>query len=266
MYAKFLLVLSLALASHALNLKVGIAQIFVLDSDLSGNLVRIENAIREAKSLGAELVAFPECSLLGWVNPDAWKLASPIPGSNSNALVKLAIKYNFYLVIGLAEHEGNNLYDSAVLISSSGDILLKHRKINILTNLMNPPYTPGNSVLVTTTPWGTFGLLICADTFLTDVVNKMAALKPDIVFVPYGWAANVTDWPQHEKDLEDVVTRTAKVIQAPIVGVDVVGMISHGPWTMQTYGGASVVADRNGSTIVICADRDRDVRVVEIQL
>ena len=122
------------------------AQIFSLDGDRSGNFVRIENAIQEAKDGEADIICFPEMVILGWVNSDAHDRACPIPGEDSGHLCELTKKYEIYLCAGLAEKDGTKLYDSAVLIDKRGRILLKHRKINILTQLMSPPYTPGKGV------------------------------------------------------------------------------------------------------------------------
>jgi len=122
--------------------KIAMCQIFSLDGDRSGNFVRIENAIGEAKDAGADIACFPETALLGWVNPDAHKRACSIPGEDSERLCKLTRDYDIHLCVGMAEKEGKSLYDSAALIDNSGNILLKHRKINLLTELMSPPYTP----------------------------------------------------------------------------------------------------------------------------
>jgi len=125
--------------------KAAICQIFYLDGDRRGNFIRIENAIREAKDAGADIACFPETALLGWVNPDAHKRAYSIPGKVSDKLCKFAGGYKLHLCIGLAEKHGGNLYDSALLVDNKGNILLKHRKINLLTELMNPPYTPAKA-------------------------------------------------------------------------------------------------------------------------
>ena len=116
------------------------------------------------------------------------------------------------------------------------------------------------------TPLGRIGLLICADTFLNDNLDRMKALEPDLLLVPYGWAAEETAWPEHGKRLEETVSRAAQQVGVPLVGTDSVGMISHGPWTGRTYGGQSVVANEKGEILTILADRDREVQVVEIRL
>ncbi len=245
-------------------LKIAICQIFALDGDREGNFVRIENAIIEAKEQGAKIACLPETTILGWVNPDAHQRAFAIPGDDSNRLCELARKHEIYVSAGLAEKDGDNLYDSALLIDDGGNILIKHRKINTLTELMDPPYTRGEDVQTADTPLGRIGLLICADSFDNDVLKRMADLKPDIMLVPYGWAAKEDAWPEHGKALANTVSNAAKVIGAPLIGTDLVGEISHGPWTGQIYGGQSVAADKNGTILNIAKDRDRDILLLSL--
>ena len=258
--------LKTSMAAERKTIRVALCQIFCLDGDRSGNFARIENAIRDAKSAKADIACFPETAILGWVNPDAHVRAYPIPGNDSNRLSQLARQYSIYICVGLAEKEEDLLYDSMILIDDTGNILLKHRKINILSDLMTPAYTPGKNVEVVETKFGTIGLMICADTFKNDLLQQMAALKPDLVLVPYGWAAPEEQWPQHGKQLEDTVIKAAKSIGAPLIGVDLVGEITHGPWQGQVYGGHSVAADANGKILAVANDRDRAVRVISMSL
>ena len=244
--------------------KAAICQIFCLDGDRMGNFIRIENAIREAKDAGADIACFPETALLGWVNPDAHKRACPIPGEDSDRLCKLAGDYDLHLCIGLAEKEGRRLYDSAVMIDNKGNILLKHRKINLLTELMSPPYTPGESIDAIETEFGKVGLLICADTHDSKILKCMAALKPDLLLVPYGYAAIEDQWPGHGKELEKVVANTARKTKAFVIGTNLVGEITKGPWKGRIYGGQSVAVDRTGQVILVAKDRDRDINIISL--
>ncbi len=241
-------------------------QIFTLDGDRRGNFVRIENAIREAKDAGADLVCLPEMAILGWVNPDAHKRACPIPGPDSDRLCKLAGDYDIYLCIGLAEKDSSCLYDSAILIDRAGKILLKHRKINLLSELMTPPYTPGEDISVVESEFGKIGLLICADTHENHLLKRMAALEPDLLLVPYGYATAEDQWPGHGKVLENVVKNTARQIGAYVVGTNLVGEITNGPWKGRVYGGHSVAVDKTGKIISVASDRDRDISVIEANI
>jgi len=248
------------------TVRIAIGQIVCLDGDRRGNLARIDNALREAKRQEADLVCLPEMALLGWVNPDAHQRAHPIPGEDSQALCKLARDHQFHLCVGLAEKESDHLYDAALLIDSTGQILLKHRKINLLAELMTPPYTPGQTVRVAETKLGRIGVLICADTHEAEILARMAELEPKLVLVPYGYAAQEEAWPGHGKALEEVVTTTAKTIGAPVIGTNLIGQITHGPWQGMTYGGHSVAADRTGKILATGQDLDRDVRLITLSL
>jgi predicted amidohydrolase len=246
-------------------IRIAMAQIFSLDGDRAGNFVRIENAIREAKAGAADIVCFPETIILGWVNSEAHERAYAIPGEDSDHLCELAKKYEIFLCAGLAEKEGTKLYDSAVLIDDKGRILLKHRKINILTELMTPPYTPGKEVNVVETKFGKIGLLVCADTHKDEILKRMAELKPDLLLVPYGYAELENNWPEHGKELERVVNKAATKTGAAVVGINLVGEITKGPWKGRIFGGNSVAADKSGKTITIAADRERDIKIISIK-
>ncbi len=246
------------------TLKIAICQILVLDGDRAGNFLRIENALRQAARAHAQIACFPETVLLGWVNSDAHDRAHPIPGADTDRLAALARKYDTYICIGLAEKDAHKLYDSAVLIDNEGEILLKHRKINLLVELMTPPYTPGVDVAVAHTPLGRIGLLICADTFAEDLLEKTAALKPDILLVPYGWAAPDQQWPNHGKEMAKVVTNAAAKLNTPVIGTNSTGKITHGPWTGRIYGGQSLACDRNANIITTLKDRHPETKTITI--
>lgn len=245
--------------------RIAIGQIACIDGDISGNLVRIENAILKSKQQDADIVCFPEMALRGWVNPVAHKLATTIPGDDSKAICELARKHQVYLSIGLAEKDGDRLFDSAVLINDRGEIILKHRKINVLMELMTPSYTPGSSVGTVETKFGRVGILICADTFDQSVLDKMVPQTPDMMLVPYGWANKADAWPQHGSTLKATVSNAAKKVGCPVVGTNLVGSISQGPWRGMIYGGQSYAVDSEGNVIAKGADRDSDVVVFAIQ-
>ena len=250
------------------TLRVALCQTYCTDGDAEGNLRRVEYAIEEAARQHATLACFPESCVLGWINPEAHSLADPIPGPASERIAGLARRHKLFICIGLDEKDGDRLYDSAILVGPDGQLLTKHRKINNLSEamLMDPPYTDGDpgEIRAVETPIGRVGLLICADTFVEQYVQAMGGQKPDLLLVPYGWAAENRAWPGHARQLAETVSQAARWAGCPVVGTDCVGLITHGPWTGRTYGGQSVAADRNGQVLEILRDRDAEVRVVEI--
>eukprot|EP01006_Ploeotia_vitrea_P053381 TRINITY_DN67781_c5_g5_i1.p1 TRINITY_DN67781_c5_g5~~TRINITY_DN67781_c5_g5_i1.p1 ORF type:complete len:279 (+),score=38.60 TRINITY_DN67781_c5_g5_i1:37-873(+) len=251
------------------TVKVAMGQILVVDSDRAGNLARMEIACQKAVHQKADIILFPETSILGWVNPEAWHLADSIPGNDTHWIGELAKRYKLMIGVGMTEkYNATTLHDTGVLIDINGDILLIHRKINILSYLMTPPYTPGKlipeNIAVVDTRFGRIGMLICADTFKVDIMKAMGKNKPDIVLVPYGWAAPFDHWPQHGLDLQHRVQTCANLTGATVVGVDNVGTVAHGPWQFQEYGGWSVASTHKGKVLAVAADRDVDLKIVDI--
>jgi predicted amidohydrolase len=250
------------------TVRVALCQILVIDGDREGNFRRIEYALETAGAGQADIAVFPESAILGWENPDAHTLAHAIPGMDSQRIAALARRHGMMIAIGMDEKEGERLYDSAILVDKTGKLLWKHRKVNVLAELMKPPYTEGKpeGIGVVDTEFGRIGLVICADTFTDAFLERVKAQQPDLLLVPYGWAAETSEWPEHSKNLEKLVSRRAAMLQCPVVGVDLVGVMSQGPWRGRTYGGASLVADGTGKVLHLLRDRDVEVKVVDVPL
>jgi predicted amidohydrolase len=261
--------LSAAVASGAPNhlARLAICQILVIDGDREGNFRRIEYALDQAQAQHADIAIFPESSILGWENPDAHRMAAPIPGADSDRIAATARRHGLMIAIGLDEKDGDKLYDSAILVDKTGRLLWKHRKINVLPELMTPPYSQGRpeDIGVVDTEFGRIAVLICADTFNDSFTRRMKELRPDLMIVPYGWAAPNDQWPQHSKVLEGLVKRVSKMVACPMAGVDLVGEMTHGPWAGQTYGGSSFVADGTGMILLTLKDRDVDFQIIDVQ-
>lgn len=248
------------------TIKIAMAQIICIDGDLSGNLVRITNALDDATQKQADIIVFPESSLLGWINPEAFQRATPIPGRESEIICELARKYKIHICIGLDEKDGDKLYDSAILVDDNGKILIKHRKINVLPDLMTPPYSVGEGVQTVQTRFGTIGVMICADSFSDNLLEIMQKKKPHLLLIPYGWAAPESEWPEHGEELLNVVKKAALKANCPVIGTNLIGQVSHGPWAGQIYGGQSVAFDPGTHQLLIGKDRDKDLLIISIDL
>jgi predicted amidohydrolase len=56
----------------------------------AGNFEKMRELVKKAKSFGADLVIFPEESVFGWLNPDVFLEATPIPGKYNDIFATLA--------------------------------------------------------------------------------------------------------------------------------------------------------------------------------
>lgn len=241
-----------AAAASLPPVKVALAQVRCVDSDLEGNFARVRAAAAAAAKHQARAVFFPESVDLGWVNPEAHRLAGPVPGPFTDRVAALAREFDLWVGIGLSERAEGALYDAAVLIDPRGAIVLKHRKINLLAGLMDPPYAAGDPAAIDAarTPFGRLGMLVCADSFERPLLEALARRGPDLVYVPYGWAAPREAWPEHGFELLMTVQRAARGLGAPVLGPNCVGAITHGEWCGRTYEGLSAAADRTGLALV----------------
>jgi len=224
-----------------------------VDGAVAENLRAVEGAAREAARRGAKVLCFPESMDLGWVNAAAHRLAEPVPGPFSDRMAALARELSVYICIGLTEKAGGGIYDSAILVGPGGEILLKHRKINNLPDLklMEPPYLDGSpgDIRVAETPLGRIGVLVCADTFVAAHLDRLRDLRPNLVLVPYGWAAPRNEWPGHGEALKETVSKAARTIGASVIGPTCIGEITTGPWKGRTYEGESAAADPEGKVL-----------------
>jgi predicted amidohydrolase len=250
------------------RVRVAVCQIRCVDSDIDGNIRRITRAVEEAAAKGARIAVFPETVFIGWVNTAAHEKAQPIPGEFSDIVCRLAKKHGIMISIGLTEKADQGVYDSMILVDKTGEILLKHRKINTLVELLTPPYLRGRKedLSAVDTPLARIGVMICADSFIEEHHTIMASKKPQLLLIPYGWAADKEAWPDHGKSLEQTVSRIAKNVGAATVGPNLLGEITTGPWKGKTYEGHSVVADGTGKIIAVGKDNLEEVMMVEVPL
>src|SRR3954469_16604247 len=107
-------------------IRIGMAQTLVVGGQPDANLSRATAAIGRGAGLGCRIVVLPECLDLGWTDPSARNLAQPIPGPHCQRLSDAAKSAGVYVAAGLVERQGSRLFNSAVLIGPTGELLLHH--------------------------------------------------------------------------------------------------------------------------------------------
>ena len=238
-------------SSHQILL--GMGQMLVEMGEPERNLQRAVGMIRHAAASGCRIVVLPECLDFGWTFPGAQHLAQPIPGLHSEQLCAAAREAGIFVVAGLTESDGGLVYNSAVLISERGQILLKHRKINEL-DIGREVYHPGRSLAVVETPLGVIGITICADNFPDSLAlgHAIARMGAHILLSPCAWAvdANHDNSRTPYGDLwRNSYTKLAGLYEMPVVGVSNVGWLTAGPWKGRKCIGCSLAVGRAGEIL-----------------
>lgn len=154
------------------------------------NLEHSLELAREAAINGANLIVLPELANTGYLfgtRQEAFLHAELIPeGPSMQAWLDFARKHQVYLAAGLAERDGVQLLDSAVLVGPGG-FIGKYRKAH-LWNREKLWFTPGNlGFPVFDTPIGRIGLLICWDIWFPEVPRLLSLQGADIICSLNNW-------------------------------------------------------------------------------
>jgi predicted amidohydrolase len=237
------------------SFQLGMVQMRVIPGAKQRNLAHAADCIARAAAGGAEVVLLPEALPLGWTDPSARAEADAIPeGTSCVGLREAARKHGVWVCAGLIEREGNQIYNAAVLIDAAGEIVLRHRKINEL-DIARPLYATGTAIAVAETPWGVFGMMICADAFVPGQVisRKIASLGAAAILSPCSWAVPADHDNREEpygKLWLDNYIPVARESGIWIAGVSNVGPIQAGPWAGRKCIGCSLLVSPEGEPVL----------------
>jgi predicted amidohydrolase len=232
------------------HVKVGMGQLLVEGGEPERNLRRAEEMIRNAALGKCDIVLLPETMDLAWTHPSAKTQALAIPGAHSDRLCKAARGSGIYVCAGLTEKRGERVYNSAILIDSSGEIILKYSKINLL-EVEQPYYSVGRSLSVVDTPFGAIGVNICADNYMDglDIGHALARMMPQIILSPSSWTVDYSivegQDPYGEKWFKPFFT-LASLYNLVVVSATSVGYIVGGPYEGKKMVGCSMAVNNRG--------------------
>ncbi len=158
--------------------RLAVAQ-FSPTGDVAANLDRIAELAQTAKvEQHADMVVFPERAITGLGEP----AAVSVPGPATDKLVAMAARLGIYIVAGLAEKDGERLYNSAVLAGPEG-LIGVHRKIHLDAKDGNWA-SAGERWTVCDTRLGRVGLLVGHDAVFPESGRVLALRGCDIVACP----------------------------------------------------------------------------------
>jgi predicted amidohydrolase len=236
--------------------KLALIQLRVEGGQPEKNLRRAERSVVQAAEAGAAVVVLPETLDFGWGHGSARAGAGEIPGGDScERLRALAQRQGVYLCAGLVERAGERCYNSAMLLSPQGGILLHHRKLNEL-DIAHELYAQGDRLAVAHTPLGTFGVMICADAFARGqmVSRTLGLMGADIILSPCAWAVP----PEHDNVKEpygklwlENYGAVARDFRMWIAGCSNVGRVDDGAWKGHQCIGRSLVVGPDGKQVVM---------------
>jgi predicted amidohydrolase len=156
----------------------------------------------EAVRNGAKMIVFPEGSHYGYASQDQYwcrppmqragcedvaQIAEPIPGGpTSQAWQRFAQTNTVYVVFNTPEVDGVFYYNTTAVFGPQG-FVAKYRKRALY--VYDEYYAEAGNLgpVAFTTPFGNFGLLICADANDPSKFTEYTARGIDTVIVPMDW-------------------------------------------------------------------------------
>ena len=238
-------------------------------ADRDENVARGAEYVRQAGAEGAKLVCLPELATYVYfcstIDPDFMELAEDVPGPSTELISRAAADVGAYVIFPLYEREQEGeLYNTAVVIDPSGEIVGKYRKNSIplvetpkMAGLEKYYFRPGNlGYPVFETPLGiNIGIMICYERHFPEAARSLALAGADVIFVPTATANSREIW---ELELQG----HAVANQIWIAAVNRVGR-DRGGSDIDFYG-ASVFISPTSEVVCQACETDEEILYAEI--
>lgn len=259
-------------------MKVGLVQ-QKNTADIPANIQKLQDNIRKAAAMGAELVVLQELHnglyFCQTENTEIFNQAEPIPGPSTETFGKLAKELGIVLVLSLFERRAPGLYhNTAVVLEKDGSIAGKYRKMHIPDD---PAYyekfyfTPGDlGFEPIDTSVGRLGVLVCWDQWYPEAARLMAMRGAEMLIYPtaIGWESTDTE-EEKKRQLNAWITvqRGHAVANGlPVITVNRTGheLDPSGQTNGIQFWGNSFVAGPQGELLAEFTNEQEEVRVVEV--
>ncbi len=200
------------------------------------NLLKAEEAIREAFIQSCDLIAFPEMGITGY-GKEAPKAA--VICDAASVLSDASERYALALLYGHVRKEGDEWYNCAVLTDDKGTEQYVYRKIHPFSFARENEYiTEGKEAGVAEFQGHPLGIAICYDLRFGELYRKIARTAPVVI--------TISAWPE-SRDIHFRTLLQCRAIDHQIytVGVNQSGVSPAG----EKYGGNPYVFDPRGHEI-----------------
>lgn len=181
---------------------VGIAQWLPVPGQPLANEATAAAAVRELAGRGCDAVLLPELWPCGYdprtLAADAVAAAEPLDGPRVTRLSRLAASAGILLCAGSLPELGGDgaVYNTAVLLSAAGQVILTHRKAHRYPPLEPAVFAPGPTVASTaaTRELGVVGLAVCFDGDFPETARALRLAGASVVLLPSAYESAASTW------------------------------------------------------------------------
>lgn len=171
---------------------------------MASNRDAMKIKIEEARTQGAQFIVLSEFAVVGYpdipelpseedefrTREDIKEFVDTIPGVSTAYFSAVAQANKVWIQFGMAEHESvtDKYFNAVVVINDLGEIVSSYRK-NTLYQMEHNFLSPGQDPVIIDSPMGKIGLVICADIYNDQLLNKYKTLGAQILSLSTSWAS-----------------------------------------------------------------------------
>ena len=147
---------------------------------------RLRIATHSAAKQAAQLLITPELFMSGYNIPgQVEQIAEPLDGPFIRQVSQIAMDVNLAILAGYPERVRNGVYNSAALVSATGELLINHRKLHLSGPYEKAEFITGdNTVQIAEIAGIKVAPLICYDVEFPEAVRSAALKGAQLVAVP----------------------------------------------------------------------------------
>ena len=236
-------------------MKIAVAQIACELGNPAANVRKIRAFAERAKSAGAELVVFPEMADTGYAMQVIREQARPWSEGAVPELQSIAQILSIAIISGVSERVDDRIYNSQVVIDSSGAIVAKYRKTHLFAPIEEDKFCTAGDALASVN-FGPLrvGLTICYDLRFPEIYRTLAIDQGVNVFV------NSSAWPfPRVEHLRVLATARAIENQSYVIVANRVGRDDGG-----RFCGTSAVIDPAGVVVAAASSEREELVLAEV--
>ncbi|MFW1767223.1 NAD+ synthase [Acinetobacter bereziniae] len=241
------------------SFKIALAQFSPFIGDLDSNVQKMIEQANEAKKQNAEIIVFPELSIIGYPAEDLF-LRPSLAKRTAQTFEKLATIKDIVLVFGFVNLTDDGQRYNAAAVMKDGQVLGIYNKQNLPNYSVFDEkryFNEGHQHLVFEYLGHKFGVLICEDVWSLNTVQQLAQLNVESVLVLNASPYEVGK-PQHR-----IVTlkELAKQLNLHLVYVNQVGGQDD-----LIFDGTSFVINQSGEVALQAPSFIEDLYFTEYQI
>ncbi|MDF0644064.1 MAG: carbon-nitrogen hydrolase family protein [Nitrospira sp.] len=187
--------------------KIALLHLRVAPGDVQRDRSVIVEAVKHAARAGAQWIVTPELAVCGLQFPQAigtdW--IQPQPDQWTARFCHLVRELKRTVFLSCPEREGRKLYNSVFVIDPAGQIIGKHRKINVKSDSLSWS-TPGESIAPIECDGVKVGVLICSDVYTRNLTDALKIGGAQLLISPASWGPGIHgpsgEWEERTKETD----------------------------------------------------------------